>query len=89
MRYFPGYSLIEARPHTGRRHQIRVHLASIGHPLLGDTLYGGPQVMGLPLGRFWLHLSEVAFESPSNGYVTIQAPLPADLEAVLSRPLLA
>jgi 23S rRNA pseudouridine1911/1915/1917 synthase len=82
---FSGFSLIEARPRTGRRHQIRVHLASIGHPLAGDALYGGPQVVELAPTRFWLHLSEVAFESQSHGRVTIQAPLPVELEAVLQR----
>ncbi len=79
------FCLVEARPRTGRRHQIRVHLASIGHPLVGDTLYGGPEFIGLAPGRFWLHLSEVAFDSPSSGAVTVQAPLPADLDAVLTR----
>jgi 23S rRNA pseudouridine1911/1915/1917 synthase len=82
---FFRFSLIEARPRTGRRHQLRVHLASIGHPLAGDALYGGPEVVELGPGRFWLHLSEIAFDSRSSGYVTIQAPLPADLDAVLSR----
>jgi len=80
-----GFSLIEARPRTGCRHQLRVHLASIGHPLAGDTLYGGPEVDELAPGRFWLHLSEVAFGSQSSGYVTVQAPLPADLDAVSRR----
>jgi 23S rRNA pseudouridine1911/1915/1917 synthase len=82
---FFGFSLIEVWPRTGRRHQIRVHLASIGHPLVGDALYGGPADLELAPGRFWLHLSEVAFESSSSGHVTIQAPLPADLDAVLTR----
>jgi 23S rRNA pseudouridine1911/1915/1917 synthase len=82
---FFRFSLIEARPLTGRRHQLRVHMASIGHPLAGDALYGGPEVVELGPGRFWLHLSEVAFDSRSSGYVTIQAPLPADLDAVLTR----
>jgi 23S rRNA pseudouridine1911/1915/1917 synthase len=82
---YSGFSLIEARPHTGRRHQIRVHLASIGHPLVGDALYGGPEVVDLVPGRFWLHLSEVAFESRSRGYITVAAPLPVDLDAVLER----
>ncbi len=82
---FFRFSLIEARPRTGGRHQLRVHLASIGHPLAGDALYGGPEVVELAPGRFWLHLSEVAFDSRSSGYVTIQAPLPADLDAILTR----
>jgi 23S rRNA pseudouridine1911/1915/1917 synthase len=85
LRRFPGFSLIEARPLTGRRHQIRVHLASIGHPLLGDVLYGGPEAAELAPGRFWLHLSDVAFESRSSSYVRIHAPLPTDLEAALMR----
>jgi len=83
-RYY-GFSLVAARPRTGRRHQVRVHLASIGHPLAGDALYGGAEVVELPPGRFWLHLSEVGFESRSSGYVTVRAPLPADLDAVLRR----
>jgi 23S rRNA pseudouridine1911/1915/1917 synthase len=80
-----GCSLIEARPRTGCRHQLRVHLASIGHPLVGDLLYGGPAAAELAPGRFWLHLSEIAFESPATGQVTVQAPLPSDLDAVLRR----
>lgn len=85
LQLYSGFSLIEARPRTGCRHQLRVHLASIGHPLAGDTLYDGPEVAELAPGRFWLHLSEIAFESPSSGYVMIQAPLPADLNEVLRR----
>jgi 23S rRNA pseudouridine1911/1915/1917 synthase len=82
---FAGLTLIEAKPSTGRRHQLRVHLASIGHPLVGDTLYGGPKVAELTPGRFWLHLSELAFKSPSRGDLTVQAPLPAELDAILCR----
>ena len=85
LRRYCGFSLIEVRPRTGRRHQLRVHLASTGHPLAGDILYNGPVVAELAPGRFWLHLSEVAFESPSSGYVTVQSPLPADLDTVLRR----
>jgi 23S rRNA pseudouridine1911/1915/1917 synthase len=84
-RRFAGCSLIEVRPLTGRRHQIRVHLASIGHPLVGDVLYGGPEAAELAAGRFWLHLSDLAFESQSGRYITIHAPMPSDLEAVLRR----
>jgi 23S rRNA pseudouridine1911/1915/1917 synthase len=85
LRRFSGFSLIEARPRTGCRHQLRVHLASIEHPLVGDVLYGGPEAIEFAPGRFWLHLSEVTFESQSSGYVTITAPLPADLDAILRR----
>jgi 23S rRNA pseudouridine1911/1915/1917 synthase len=85
LRRLPGFSLVEVRPLTGCRHQIRVHMASIGHPLVGDVLYGSPEAAELMPGRFWLHLSDVAFESRSVGHITIHAPLPTDLEAVLRR----
>jgi 23S rRNA pseudouridine1911/1915/1917 synthase len=85
LRRYPRFSLIEARPRTGRRHQVRVHLSSIGHPLVGDALYGGPEDEDLASGRFGLHLTEVAFESPSNGYIVVGAPLSADLDAVIRR----
>jgi 23S rRNA pseudouridine1911/1915/1917 synthase len=85
LRRLSGFSLIEARPRTGCRHQVRVHLASINHPLVGDVLYGGPEIGELAPGRFWLHLSEVAFESDLSGHVNIQAPLFPDLDRVLKR----
>lgn len=84
LRQFSGFSLVEARPLTGCRHQIRVHLASIGHPLAGDVLYGGPEIAELARGRFWLHLSDIAFESLASRCITVRAPLPEELKAVLS-----
>ena len=66
-------------PRTGNRHQIRVHLASIGHPIAGDELYGGPPLTGLEPGRFWLHLAELEFESPAGGHVKVSAPIANDL----------
>jgi 23S rRNA pseudouridine1911/1915/1917 synthase len=83
VRSYSGFTLVKARPRTGRRHQIRVHLASIGHPLAGDTLYGGPAISELSPGRFWLHLSRMSFESPSRGDVVVEAPIPEELESVL------
>jgi 23S rRNA pseudouridine1911/1915/1917 synthase len=72
-------TLIRVVPRTGLRHQIRLHLASAGFPIVGDLLYGGRQVAGLPEGRFWLHLGEVALDSPADGHVKVTAPLPPDL----------
>jgi 23S rRNA pseudouridine1911/1915/1917 synthase len=72
-------TLIRVVPRTGRRHQIRLHLASAGFPIVGDVLYGGPEVAGLPEGRFWLHLGEVALDSPADGHIKVTAPLPRDL----------
>jgi 23S rRNA pseudouridine1911/1915/1917 synthase len=80
-----GFTLVAAVPLTGSRHQIRVHLAEVGYPLAGDTLYGGASVSYLCAGRFWLHLSEVRFDSPVSGPVTVTSPLPADLDASLDK----
>jgi 23S rRNA pseudouridine1911/1915/1917 synthase len=73
------FTLVSVTPKTGSRHQIRVHLASIGHPIVGDALYGGPASAALTHGRFWLHLHEVAFDSPAIGHVKVTAPIPSDL----------
>lgn len=71
-------TLLECRLETGRTHQIRVHLAAIGHPVVGDTTYGASA--GLELGRPWLHAHHLAFDHPSNGSrVGFDSPLPDDL----------
>ena len=77
----PGYSYVECSPRTGRTHQIRVHLASLGNPLLGDTLYGGRSPL---LSRQFLHAAALEFLQPCTGeLVRCEAPLPEDLTAVL------
>jgi 23S rRNA pseudouridine1911/1915/1917 synthase len=71
-------SAVRCRLHTGRTHQIRVHLASRGHPLLADALYGGRPLLGLQ--RQALHAAELAFAHPHDGRaMAFSAPLPADL----------
>jgi len=82
LRRFQGFTLLEVRIGTGRTHQIRAHLSSIGHPVVGDTLYGAPaKVPGRPpLGRYFLHSHRITFERPSDGEaVTVTAPLPDQL----------
>jgi 23S rRNA pseudouridine1911/1915/1917 synthase len=79
------FTLVAARPRTGMRHQIRVHLAEAGLPIAGDTLYGGPPLEALADGRFWLHLAEIEFRSPVSGPVRVRSPLPRDLEAALKQ----
>jgi 23S rRNA pseudouridine1911/1915/1917 synthase len=76
-------TLIRVMPRTGLRHQIRLHLASAGFPIVGDALYGGPQVAGLPEDRFWLHLGEIAVDSPACGHIKVTAPLPRDLAGLV------
>jgi 23S rRNA pseudouridine1911/1915/1917 synthase len=77
------FTLVRISPRTGSRHQIRVHLANAGYPIVGDTLYGGPPSDALDSGRFCLHLGNVSFESPHGGTVTIAAPLPAELQSLI------
>lgn len=88
-RRFDGFTLLEVELHAGYRHQVRVHLAAVGHPLVGDTLYRGPELpeaMELSLRRHFLHASEVRLTHPRTGEeLRIIAPLPEDLSAVLGR----
>lgn len=78
LRRFDRFTLLEVRIGTGRTHQIRVHLASIGHPVAGDTLYGAADA---GRGRFFLHSHRTTFRQPTTGeVVTVEAPLPPELE---------
>jgi 23S rRNA pseudouridine1911/1915/1917 synthase len=75
-----GVSAVRCRLHTGRTHQIRVHLSSRGHALVGDLLYGGRPALGMT--RQSLHATELAFEHPDDGRMMVfNAALPADLAA--------
>jgi 23S rRNA pseudouridine1911/1915/1917 synthase len=85
-----GYTLVEASLHTGRTHQIRVHFSALGHPVVGDTLYGAPRQAragsrALPsLGRNFLHAARICFVHPrTGGPVDVIAPLPAELREYL------
>ena len=96
---FNGYTLIEAQPHTGRTHQIRVHLSAIGLPILADPLYGDGQGFFLSsikrnyqrkgeekplLGRTALHALSLVFIHPvTSRNILVEAPIPRDMEAVL------
>ena len=80
-----GYSHITCRLETGRTHQIRVHMASIGHPLLGDTVYGAKKPWPGLAGQC-LHAAQLTFTHPSTGErMTVEAPLPGWFTAVLTR----
>ena len=86
-RYEAG-DLLRATLHTGRTHQIRVHLASVGHPVLGDDTYGGGggrRLVALPSPRHFLHAALLRFAHPATGAdMEFRAPLPADLRVSLS-----
>jgi 23S rRNA pseudouridine1911/1915/1917 synthase len=97
---FGAFTLARVRIETGRTHQIRVHMASISHPVVGDTLYGAPaKIIALPLsatrkaprevlslGRNFLHASELEFTHPISGReISLKSPLPAELDEFLSR----
>ncbi len=77
------HALVSVRVHVARRHQVRAHLAALGHPIAGDRVYGGETVPGLD--RHFLHASELHFTHPRTGErVSVQAPLPPELQSVLT-----
>jgi 23S rRNA pseudouridine1911/1915/1917 synthase len=77
-------TLLACRPLTGRTHQIRVHLAHIHHPIVGDEVYGPRRKLPFACPRQFLHAERLRFRLPSSGEVVeFSAPLPADLEALL------
>ena len=90
--HMPGVSLIHVAISTGRTHQIRVHLSAIGHPIVGDGVYGGlrRRVPGdlrpvLALDRPFLHAGRLVFHHPADGRkMAFEAPLPDDLRSVLN-----
>jgi 23S rRNA pseudouridine1911/1915/1917 synthase len=90
LRRFANFTYVEAQPRTGRTHQIRVHFASLGHPVAGDTLYGAPariKVGGATrdtLERNFLHAAAIEFSHPRTGErMKFRAPLPKELDEFL------
>ena len=81
--YMDGYTLVEARPQTGRTHQIRVHFAAVGHPVFGDPVYGHKSPL---LGRQFLHAHRLGLRLPSSGeFREFASGLPPELEETLER----
>jgi 23S rRNA pseudouridine1911/1915/1917 synthase len=77
IRHFSGFTLLRIRLGTGRTHQIRAHMASLGHPVAGDRLYGAK---ASPWNRYFLHAQRLGFRSPATGVrVSLESPLPPDL----------
>ena len=83
LKEFKNTSLLEVMPKTGRMHQIRVHLSSIGHPVAGDTVYGSKNVCLKDLGRYFLHASSLSFSFRDGERLTFETELPKELEETL------
>ena len=82
---FPEHTLLEVHPHTGRTHQIRLHLAYIGCPVAGDEIYG-KRHSTIPVKRHFLHAYKISLQLPGEEKIsTFEAPLPAELEEVLNQ----
>jgi 23S rRNA pseudouridine1911/1915/1917 synthase len=85
--YYRGVSMVEVELETGRTHQIRVHFSALGHPLVGDIIYGADPNLAdsLQMPRPWLHASELHFTHPVTGVqVDVKTPYPPDLQSSLA-----
>ncbi|MFB3816019.1 MAG: RluA family pseudouridine synthase [Candidatus Methylomirabilales bacterium] len=89
LRRLPGRTLVECLLETGRTHQIRVHLAHLGHPVVGDRTYGGRRERRRPEApRQMLHAWRLGFHHPASGaWLEFTAPIPADMQAEIGEPL--
>lgn len=77
------YTLVLVKLHTGRTHQIRVHFSSLGHPLIGDDLYGGKKVKFPGLSRQFLHAKKIEVQLPNKTWIEAESDFPKDLRQVL------
>jgi len=79
---FAAYTLVELYPRTGRRHQLRAHCYSLGHPIVGDLRYGD-RALQRQFPRLMLHAWRITFALPSGEKVTVEAPFPESFQAVV------
>ncbi len=82
LRRFASHTLVEVYPRTGRRHQIRVHLYHLGHPIAGDPLYGD-RGLQQRFDRLMLHAWRLCAPLPSGRTLALEAPIPASFQAIL------
>lgn len=83
LKRFQGLTLLEVHPKTGRTHQIRIHLKSISHPVVCDSIYGKKSDCPDKLGRLFLHAEKISFVTPSGKAMTLETGMPSDLEEFL------
>jgi 23S rRNA pseudouridine1911/1915/1917 synthase len=84
IKYFQNFSLVELMPKTGRTHQIRIHLASINHPVAGDKIYGFKKLkLPFVLDRQFLHAVSLEFNSADGHRIKIEAELPDELKKII------
>ena len=89
MEHYPGFSLLEVKIKTGRTHQIRVHLSAIGHPVVGDDVYGERSYKEFTkkfgeIHRYFLHASALRFDHPMTGKpMEFHSALPEELQKLL------
>jgi len=81
---FRDYSLLELNPSTGRRHQLRVHLYSIGHPIVGDVRYGEKTIQE-KYSRIMLHAKRLEFQLPDGKTLSVEAPIPPSFTEILNK----
>ena len=85
LKSYAKFSLMELSPKTGRTHQLRVHLNSIGHPITGDLIYGSKKLAEpVSLERLFLHAYKLEFTTPNGQAMTIEADLPEELQKILN-----
>lgn len=84
LKTYGEYALVRVMPRTGRTHQIRVHLKSIGCPIVGDQLYAPGKPVPSGLARMFLHAQRISFTTPDGKVLTLEADLPASLQNALS-----
>jgi 23S rRNA-/tRNA-specific pseudouridylate synthase len=81
---FVGYTLVRAFPQTGRRHQLRAHFYSLGHPIAGDTRYGARDAQR-GFGRLMLHAQRLTLRGPAGEEIAIEAPIPESFRREVDR----
>ena len=87
LKRYKGYTLLKVEPKTGRTHQIRIHLASIGFPVAGDKIYGFKEAYEGVFKRQMLHAQVISFLTPQGEFLEIEAPMPQDFASALRRLL--